>query len=260
MIILLPSCGALGTKSVDLQPVRFEHIRNIHNINSDDNISKIDFLKMLLPQDFDFSTISYWDFIYLFNVSVFSVLYNSVKFTSTCSHCGHKFKNDFSIAGMDVKTILGYHDVTKTFDGTEYTFHLLSAQDYIDALEYSAPLENEQDAYNDFIVYRTLCLDTPNNASTVPASVYLYCFLYQNILFHGVKMAKDSICPKCGKPFETRLRIPLSLIKFEMNDLMNMYTSISDRVTFDDFNQMTLPEYNALVSVLNDLARKHGQS
>lgn len=257
MKVILPSCGALGLKTVELRPITLSDIRSLHNSSQDPNMAKVELVQSLC--DVDLSHITKWDLDFLYNLSMFSVVYNTVEFTSECPHCHNTFKNSFSIDGVEVKTLRKYKPLTKQIGKESYTFHVVSAQQFVDALTYAVPEEDEQAAYEDSIVAFTLGKELTSSdlewVRKLPAKVYMLCFYFQQSCFHGVALTRQSECPHCHKSFTTFLNVPTDAIKVPLAKLMGMYTSVADQVTYEDFGKMTIPEYDYFIKALNERSK-----
>ena len=107
------------------------------------------FVKLLLTDKVDFNKITKYDLDYLFSVAAFSLKFNSVIYDVTCD-CGKKLSNKFDVAEKAVRTLdkvkLPY---LKKIGDTEYNFHILSAQQHIDACEYGLQCEEFNQGYED---------------------------------------------------------------------------------------------------------------
>lgn len=229
-------------------------------------MAKVELVQSLFEKEYDLNKLTKWDIDFLYNISVFSVVYNQVDFTSVCPHCHKQFQNDFNIDGVEVKVLRHYKPITKHLEGSDYTFHVLSAQQYVECLTYAVPEEDEQKAYEDAVVAFTLGKSLSEEdikwVTELPATVYVLCFYFQQTCFHGVALNKLSKCPNCHKEFQTFLSVPIDVIKTPLSELMKMYTAVAKEVTFDDFNSMTVPEYDSFIAALNERANRlsHGRT
>lgn len=81
------------------------------------------------------------------------------------------------------------------------------------------------------------------------AMVYFSAFLFQQSCFHGVPLVKEVTCPKCNKVIKTTLTASASMVKIDIAMLMRQYKSVSDRVSFESFLDLTFPEYKVLLDL-----------
>lgn len=256
MKVVLPSLGVLGLRSVDLNPIRFSDIREIQNFSPDENLARLELMHILLP-NVDFSKITRWDVEYLYTISIFSTLYGNISFDVTCPDCKESIPSNIMIDGMDVKQLDVTKKISKKINGVKYTYNHLSAKQFEDALIYSQTAEDEQQAYEDFIVSCILGIPV-NKVHDLSALVYMSAFLFFEMSFHGVHLAKEIECPKCKRKFKSIVNIPLDTIKLDISKIMSHFASISDVITFDDFNNMTIPEYDHFIKSLNDRIESQG--
>lgn len=254
MKVILPSLGILGTRVVDLRPVRFDDLRAVNDMNQDPEMLKTLFTKRLIDS-VDLNKITKYDLEYLYLVSAFSVAFNTVGFKTTCPKCGKEIKSDYDFAEAELQTLQKVKlPIKRKIDGVEYSYHLLSAQQHCDALDYAMAFDNPQNAYADACAAFTLGRkidEVEDFVKDLSASVYFTTFLFQQCCFHGVKPTAKVTCSDCGSEFETSLKVPVSMITVNITELMNMYASVSDKLSFDNFLSFTVPEFKLFVDSLN---------
>lgn len=250
MKIVLPSLGVLGTRSVNLNPVRFSDIREIQNFSNDENLSRLELMHLLLP-DTDFSKITRWDIEYLYTISIFSVLYGNISFDAVCPDCGEKIPSNILLEQLDIKQLDFTKKISKTIQGVKYTYNHVSAKQYEDALVYAQTCEDEQSGYEDYLVSCILNISI-EKVHDLSALVYMSAFLFFEMSFHGMHLSKEIVCPKCKRSFKSIINVPLNTIKIDVTSIMSHFASVSDVISFDDFNNMTIPEYDNFIKSLND--------
>lgn len=255
MRVVLPSNGVLGTKVVEMRPVRFDDLRAIYEMNQQEDVMRATFVKRLLL-DIDYNKITKMDFDYLYYIAAFSVVFNTVSFSVECPNDGTKIKSEFALDSLDVVSFPKVKlPLKETLDGVNYSYHILSAQQHFDALDYSLSQEDESTAYEkavaSFILGKTPA-DIPTFIDTLSVGVYVSAFLFQQACFHGVKLDTTVKCSKCGQLIPVTLTIPMSMIRVDLDFIMKSYSSVSDQVSFEAFLKFTIPEYKALITALNE--------
>lgn len=253
MKIALPSLGILGCKSVDIRQPKFEDLRSVQSLNQEEPLLKLQFTQRLLDSKVDLNKITKMDMDYLFVVAAFVIQFNTVKYKFTCS-CGEVVEKKFNLAEQDIIDLPKFkHPYKRLINGTEYQFHLLSAQQAIDACEYALNQEDFDSAYEDacaaFILGKTL--GDIEWVKSLDASVFLAAFLFQKANFHGVRLSSLNTCPKCHKTTKVNINASSKMVRMELNEFMDQYTQISDMVSFEGFLDFTVPEFKAYVEALN---------
>ena len=253
MRVVLPSTGVLGTRSVDLRQVTFKDLRAMSSMSDENDLCEIELVKSLLAPDTDFNKITYYDFKYIFNITIFSVLSNILSFESTCTVCGKTHSFQFDVTDCQVHQLDGFKKpVTHKIGNTEYTFRLLSAQQHFDAVEYSKTCDDEEAGYNDAIASYILFgdIDHASTMSEIDAKAYLATMLFHRISFHGIELVKLLECPSCKAFFPSKLSVSPELIRIEISKIMDIYANVNMHLTFDDFCAMNIPEFESFVCAL----------
>lgn len=255
MKVVLPSSGVLGTKNVELRQPKYSDFRKVNSLNQEENFLKTEFVKLLLPEDTDYSKITYQDMLYLYTIAVFSCNYNKITYQHKFScECGLTPQFECLLSDKEVED-LGKIKLphTKEVAGVEYSFSILSAEQHTLACEYALQQDNFEDAYNDacvaFILGKSI-KDVPE-IQQLDAMIYLAAFLFQRVCFHGIKLKEKIKCPKCGKEEHVNLVLDSSFVKFDLNVFMALYSNVSSLVNFDTFLDFTIPEFKAFVDSFN---------
>lgn len=256
MKVILPSNGILGLKHVDLRQPKYSDFRKVQSLNQEELLLKAEFVKLLIPESTDLSKMTYYDLDYLYTIAVFSSQFNSItyrhKFACECNEVPtFEFKLDAQEV-VDLPKMKLPH--VKNISGTDYNFNILSAQQHIDACTYALQQEDFNNAYQDacaaFILGKTLDdIEYIHNLDTV---IYLACFLFQRVCFHGLFLEQTVKCPKCGKEETVAIQLDTSFIKFDLNVYMAQYANVSSVVDFDTFLDFTIPEFKAFIESLNN--------
>jgi len=253
MKIALPSMGILGCKNVDIRQPKFDDLRNVQSLNQEEPLLKLQFTKRLLDSKVDLNKITQMDMEYLFVVASFAIQFNTVKYTYTCS-CEEKIDRKFNLVEQDIVDLPKFkHPYKKKINGVDYEFHLISAQQAIDACEYALNQEDFDIAYEDACIAFALGKTVADIEwiKTLDASVALAALLFQKANFHGVRLSEKVTCPKCGKTTKVNINASSAMVKLELNQLMDRYTQISDMVSFEGFLDFTVPEFKAYIEALN---------
>lgn len=253
MKIVLPSMGILGCKSVDIRQPKFDDLRNVNSLNQEEPLLKLQFTKRLLDYKADLNKITKMDMDYLFVVASFAIQFNTVKYTYTCS-CGNDIQSKFNLAEQDIVDLPKFkYPYKRKVNGVEYQFHLLSAQQALDACEYALNQEEFDSAYEDACIAFILGKTTNDIewVKNLDASVALAALLFQKANFHGVRLSERLVCPKCNKTTKVNINASSAMIKLELNQLMDQYTQVSDMVSFEGFLDFTVPEFKAYIEALN---------
>ena len=64
--------------------------------------------------------------------------------------------------------------------------------------------------------------------------------------------AKRVTCPVCGAKTVAILDMGEALESFDSSTVMGRFASLSDVIDFNSFSNLTIPEYEALVTSLNN--------
>lgn len=256
MKIILPSLGLYGARSVDMSLPTFKDLRAVHSMNIDcEPLVKVQFVKQLCP-DIDLSKITKCDLDYLFAVAALSISYNQITLRIDCPECGESFSHDFKFYEKEIATIDKKikGPVVRTINDVDYSFHVLTGQNELDAIEYAMAEDNFDEAYQDAIACFTFgkSLADIDEVTALPGSIFLTAFIFQQCCFHGFENTEYLKCPHCGKEIYTRAELPSSLIRISLDELTSQYTRVSDQVTFDSFLNFTIPEFKSLVEALNN--------
>lgn len=261
MRVILPSNGLLGTKSVDLREPKFYDLRKTMNTADDEYLFKYDFVKNLC--EFDPKTITMDDIEHLFGLAATSVLFNTIKFSTKCD-CGTIASGEFSFAEDEIKVRTLHKDsrkCKKTIDGTEYVFHILSAQDGVDIHTYGLDDDEGEKKIEEATVCKVLGYDiTDENIEKIrelPISIYVACFLFIKANKHGMEIFKLIECPKCKKKLNVKIEINSSLVKIDLPHFIEKYASVYEVLDFKSFLEFTVPELKNFVDYINAQAKKN---
>ena len=245
MKVLLPSKGVLGTKFVNLKPVTFADIRNVQFLNQEEELLKAQFTTSLI-NDVDLNKITKMDLDYLFTILAMQTQLNSVGFNYTCS-CGESHNSTIIFGGQDLIEIPSKTKFPHVVNvrGTKMSYNILSAQQHIEACEYALQQDDFKSAYEDacvtFIFGKTI--NEIEWTKQLDISTFMSALLFQNVMFHGVKLTKTERCPKCGKLNEVTINPTTEMIKIDTNVLIGQYINVSSLLDFDNFLKITIPEF-----------------
>lgn len=253
MRIVLPSLGYYGTKSVELRQPTLDDIRAMHSMNVEPDLCKVQLVRRLT--DVDFNTITAYDLEYLYQVSAFAILFNSVIYTVTCPKCGKEHDFTYVFGTQDLTTLPKLKRPYKQkIGGVEQEYHVLTAQNQLDAIEYAMTQDDYQIGYEDAVAAFVLGfpIEDVDKISSLDLSVYISAHLFHKVTFHGVKLVGLEQCPDCKGVIETKLNLPPSILKMDLASLMKRYNSVSDKISFEAFVQFTVPEYKNFIDSLTE--------
>lgn len=253
MKIALPSSGILGTKTVEMRAPTFGDLREMNNSNQIEGLLKIDFVKRLIDPHVDFSKITKMDLDYLFLIAAFSIQFNVMNYKLTCPSCGKVNSRRFDLSAQDVVTLNSTSATySRKINGIDLTFRVLSAQDEVCALDYALQKDDFESAYQDACACLTLGypLSDIDTVLKMDASIYLATFLFQNCMFHGVRLEDTVIC-ECKKKTKINLTGTSNMIKVDIPSLMRQFASVSDHISFEGFLSFTIPEFTSYIESLN---------
>nr|DAH52366.1 MAG TPA: baseplate protein [Caudoviricetes sp.] len=264
MKIYIPSNGKVGIYSVDLRMPTIGDLRKSSQFSSISEIKKTQFVKLLAEQPEAIDRITIKDRDYLFVIAVCALSMNIVRYTVKCPDDSSAIKVDLSLDAIEPVFLDTDVSLTKNILGREYNFKLLTVQDEYDCIDYANRGESED--YDDRLEDAYVCagLGWEVNDSNIERvreldmSVYYASQFFQLCCPHGMVLTKDVICPKCGKQIVSVLDITGDMLKVNMALIMERFSGIAGKIDFQSFNDMTLPEYNALIDALNVKA-SHGR-
>lgn len=258
MKVLLPSHGILGQKSVNMRIPTFRDIHEIQSYNTDPLLRRYHFVELIT--DADFKRVTTMDVEYLFSAAAFSLMYNMVEYKPECPKCKSKVSSYVRLSDLDIKELrlhpsdLPYH---KRIKGVKYSYTLLSAQQMLDAYDYGqfAQSGEESSAFEDAqvaLIMGKQFSDIDTYVKKLPVSVYLAAFLFQKLNYHGLEYVATARCRECGEQFKFRFKLTEEVLKFDIENMMSKFASVSSYINFNDFMSMSIIDFNAFVKDLNN--------
>lgn len=261
MKVILPSNGLLGTKWVDLREPKFADLRKTITATGEEYLFKYEFVSGLC--EFDPKTVTMDDVQYLYEIAASAISFNTLKFKIGCSKCNEEISAEFSFAEDDVPVKMLHKDsrkCKKVVDGTEYVFHILSAQDGVDIHTYGLDDDEQERMVEEATVCKVLGYDiTEENLEKVrelPIAIYVACFLYIKANRHGMVIIKTVKCPKCKTETNVRLELDSTWVRIDLPSFIAQYAQIRDCLDFKSFLDFTVPEFKNFVEYLNAEAKK----
>mgnify|MGYP007133718879 CR=1 FL=1 len=233
MKVILPSNSLLGTKWVDIREPKFADLRKAMNATSDEYLFKYEFVSGLC--EFDPNKITMDDIQYLYEIAASAVSFNTLKFKVKCSERDKVISEEFSFAEDDVpvKTLKKEsRKCKKTVDGTEYEFHILSAQDGVDIHTYGLDNDEQDRMIEEATVCKVLGREINEynieKVRELPIAIYVACFLYIKANRHGMIISKVVKCPKCKTESRIRLELDSSWVRIDLPTFIAQYAQIRD--------------------------------
>lgn len=262
MKVILPSNGLLGTKWVDIREPKYADLRKTMNATNDEYLFKYEFVSGLC--EFDPKTVSMGDVQYLYEIAASAVSFNTLKFKVKCDKCDTEVSGEFSFIEDDVPVKTLQKDsrkCKKTVDGTEYVFHMLSAQDGVDIHTYGLDNDEQDKMIEEATVCKVLGYEINEynieRVRALPIAIYVACFLYIKANRHGMIITKTIKCPKCKTESKIRLELDSSWVKIDVPTFIAQYAQIRDCLDFKSFLDFTIPEFKNFVDYLNAEAKKN---
>lgn len=262
MRIYLPSNGMMSLVHIEMRNPMIKDIRELSNISENDTLRKTEFLKLLCnPEDLDKITPSDRDYLFFIAASAFSL--NAFNYTVKCD-CGKTVK-DVLNAGEVEPIRLSYRQKNtskKKLGGQEFTFRRLSVGMETTCIFFAmdSPEEKYDEVYTDAVVAMTLYGEVNpeliERVQKIDVSIYYYAYFYQYFLPHGADIRTVTVCPHCGKEITVLHPIKANLLSTDLKTMMQCFVSLGDKLTLEDFYNMTLPEYNLFVQTLNSKIQK----
>lgn len=256
MKIYLPSNGLLGLTSVDMRTPRISDIRTLTNLSDNEILFKTEFLYQLVDKEvLDRVTPSDRDYLFFIAASAFSL--NVFNYSVTCK-CGKHIHAQLYSGQVDPIRLRHNEKsvVEKSVAGEVYKFHRLNVGEESKCIFFAmdAPDDQYDDIYTDAVVAMTLYKDVNpeliERVQHIDIAIYYFAYFYQQFLPHGVDIRTEVVC-ECGEKITVLHPIKSSLINTDIKTMMNCFVSLGDRLTLEDFYNMTLPEYNLYVQSLN---------
>ncbi len=258
MLIYLPSNGKLGINKVDMRQPKIQDIRESQEFSNDSDLRKTQLVKLLCKSPEEIDKISLYDRNYLFVIAVSSLTLNSLPFKAKCSNpeCGKVLSDTIDITQLEVVFLENEAVCKKEVNGQEFTFRLLRVEDEIRAMDYANQVEKDyKDRLEDAYVCASLDMEindeNVNKVRNLDLSVYYLAQFYQICQSHGLVLSKKVKCKSCGNTTNVVMDVKGNMLNMDMSIIMDRYASLSDRIDYKSFLDMTLPEYNFLVDSLN---------
>lgn len=272
MKIILPSRGVLGAKSVDMRQPTYNDIRRLNSLAIEGERAKVAFTEWLLAEGTDLNAITRWDLDYLFTVAAMAVQLQAPTYECHCPQCNKKHKGSYSHAGQELIEYKGQDPLR--VKGLPDAFHLLSAQNHKDALEYAAA-HHQDDMYTveqregesvEQVLERQLWMAYEDAATALtygrkPDSegiayarqldvvAYLRAAVFQRCFYHGLESSVKRKC-ECGHEFSVNLSPTIDLVAIDTERFMKQFATVRDVVSFQEFAALSVPEFKALVNSL----------
>jgi len=265
MKVILPSNGLLGTRWVDLREPTFADLRSTIRATEDQFLFKHEFVKRLC--EFDDNKITMDDVQYLYDVAATAVTFKTVTFSVKCPECGAIAKSDFMFGESEtpVRTLdKDSRRCSKTIEGVEYHFHILSAADGVAIHTYALDDDDSERMIEEATVCRVLGYDITDESiekvRNLPIAIYVACFLYINANWHGMDIRKEVECTACGKKSTTKITLDSSWVKMDLAAFIGQFASVRDCLDFKSYLKFTVPEFKNFVDYLNAEAKKKDSS
>lgn len=264
MKVYCPSNGLCGLDHVDLPQVKIDMLRSVPDLPQDDVNRKNSFLAMLVGDKEFLKQITPEDRDYFFVISAASISGNELPFSVVCS-CGEELRDSMHLEECDFTRLKRNQKrkVTKNVFGVDYTFNYLSAQDEAEVEDYAmdAPDEHYFDSKMDAIVavtlFGSLGKESIEKALQVDLAIYMQALLFQRCYPHGITLKKHVLCSneKCGKILSVSLPITGNILDVDVSSLLSNYVWLTKELSIEGFFSLSMPEYNAFVTAVNEKLR-----
>lgn len=258
MEIYLPSNGKIAVNKVEMRQPKIMDIRKSQEYSDISEVRKTQFVKDLCKNPEQIDEITTYDRDYLFTIAVSSLNMNKISFKSTCSDktCRHKTNDFIFIPDVEPVFLTDPVECQKTILGETYNFRLLRVKDEIKAIDYANidDLTFEQ-RKEDALVCAALSWEVNdeniNKVKNLDLSVYYAAQFFQICCPHGLNLQKTVTCAKCGKKTIVVMEVTGRMLNLNMAIIMDRFASLTGKLDYKSFLDMTLPEYNFLIESLN---------
>lgn len=256
MNIKLPSNGHFGLSYVEMRQPRIADLRKIQELSENEQLAKIQFVKMLMDKPEQLDKVSTFDKEYLFLLAVGVINLNKIAFSFNCT-CGEYLNSEFDLTAQELIELSAKDQVvySKELGGKVYNFKLPSVADELEIIEWATQEEDDFDTrYQDGLVMSILGLPISDEGAALIAEldivVYFSAIFFYQCGFHGVETTVDVKCPNCGK--ETTVIVPITkaLMSIDTMSIMSKFAAMSKTMDFASFSSLTLPELFALTQAM----------
>jgi len=256
MKIIIPSAGKTGVVSVGIRQPRIADLRKAPDLTEISGIRKNEFLRLLLEDPEVLKKITHYDRDYLFLIAISVVTLNVIKFGYDCPVCKKRVIEQIAIGTLQPVFLKKEENLTKkiTINKQKYTIKVLTAYEEELALEYAS---EDDDTFNDRLEDAKVCLSiglpiTLENISKVlntDLMLYYVVDFFNKCMFHGTMLEKECRC-SCGVQKKVIVKIDGSMLSSEISVLMERYVSISSKIDYMSFLELTIPEYNTMITAM----------
>jgi len=257
MIIYLPSNGMMGPFSVDMREPTIAILKKSRNYSQYNLIRKYEFVRDLTsPKEAGSMTV--FDLDYVFIIGVAALTMNMIAYSIKCA-CGRRLKEELNVGErLPLRLPRGIpKTVTKVVSDKELTFTKLSVDDFIKVEEYALDLpdedyiDNRDDAVVAMTLFNSLDKAVMDNINNLTLAQYYQAIAYQGYHIHGIDLTSEVVCPECGHKSLVSFPINGDLLEFDVTEMLASHVRMANFVTYQDFMDFTLVDYNQYVQSLN---------
>lgn len=264
MKVYLPSSGALGIKSTEIRQPKIDDLRKVSELSQIPELRKTEFVKLFLQSPEQLDSMSVFDRDYLYLISVSAVHIGQLSFSFICD-CGNEVQDTLDLSSHEVifldKSAKPF--LTKTIEGINYQFHMLTVKSETEIVDYLSITDTEtegdyqylkEDALVFKILYPDLILndDSIKSVHELPLPVYFSALYFHQCCFHGVEPVKKTTCEACKATTMAVLDVTASLNNFNTAVIMQKFANLSSVVDFNSFINLSFSEYHSLINSLNN--------
>lgn len=255
MKIVIPSAGKTGISSVGMRQPKIADLRKAPDLTEVSGIRKNEFLRLLLEDPEVLKRITHYDRDYLFLIAIAVVTLNVVKFGYECT-CKRRVANQIAIGTLQPVFLKKEENLTKitTINKQKYSIKVLTAYEDELALEYAS---EDEDTFDDRLEDAKVCLSTGlpitveniNKVRNSDLMLYYVVDFFNKCMFHGTLLEKECTCG-CGVTKNVIVKVDGSMLSSEISVLMERYISVSSKIDYMSFLELTIPEYNTMISAM----------
>lgn len=259
MKIPLPSNGVFGLKFVEMRQPVMSDLRKVEQFSSDEVLAKNEFLRLLLNDPTVLPSISTYDRDYLFTIAVGAINLNKIPYVVTCSHCGKKHTAEYDITVQEPVFLEEdvQRELLKVVGSEELVFQALSVAQEEAIVAYALEDEDEQH-YASRVEDAKVCTIlgyaiTPENIERVTKmdlSLYYAAMFFQVCMRHGLSNVDKCTCSQCDQDILVSVPVIPLLLQSNTALVMSKFAALAGKVSFEAFNELTIPEYQSLVNSL----------
>lgn len=259
MRIKLPSAGIVGFETIELDSLRFSHLRNISLENLNDDQVKTELIRQVAIDKDKVEKLTLWDRDYIHKILISAIHNNAIQLIVECPHCGVKVPAIYEIGKYEgVELPEGVQLIThKEPEGMDYK--IPQVEDEYGIIEYANLKSNNDEEYRKHYEDALVSVVLGNGSTEegvqktleLPMGIYYSAAIFHHITFHGMTAWFHHTCQKCDKNHVVLVPFTKALLEFDVAGIMTRFQDVSGMVDFQAFLNLSIPEFGLLVEAKN---------